>query len=77
WTRKLEKTRYAIEKENNKKKNPNRHPEYDHTGLKAGFPWPAMEIKSRGDQQMVTGLYSFVSSLLLNIPINRLLVKKK
>ncbi|MED4537627.1 hypothetical protein, partial [Heyndrickxia coagulans] len=33
--------------ENNKKKNPNRHPEYDHTGLKAGFPWPAMEIKSR------------------------------
>ncbi|MED4495305.1 hypothetical protein, partial [Heyndrickxia coagulans] len=40
-------------------------------------PWPAMEIKSRGDQQMVTGLYSFVSSLLLNIPINRLLGKKK
>ncbi|SHF92173.1 hypothetical protein SAMN02745208_02906 [Heyndrickxia coagulans DSM 1 = ATCC 7050] len=32
---------------------------------------------SRGDQQMVTGLYSFVSSLLLNIPINRLLGKKK
>ncbi|WP_235920115.1 hypothetical protein, partial [Heyndrickxia coagulans] len=46
------------------------------TGLKAGFPWPAMEIKSRGDQQMVTGLYSFVSSLLLNIPINRLLGKR-